>query len=225
MNKKEVVVLLSGGVDSTTCLAIACEDHPADKVLALCMGYGQKHVKESAHAAMVAKHYGVELITLDLTNAFEYSSCTLLKGNKDVPHSTYAEQLRDREVVSTYVPFRNGLFLSYAAAIAYSVGASHIMSGMHTDDSFEAYPDCSSEFVRYMRHAIMEGTGHRVSIDVPFVNKTKADVVSLGLRLNVPYELTWSCYEGGDKPCGKCATCLDRLKAFEKNNTKDPLEY
>lgn len=225
MNKKDVVVLLSGGVDSTTCLAIACEDHPTDKVLALCMGYGQKHVKEAAYAEMVAKHYGVDLMVMDISSAFAHSSCTLLKGNKSVPHATYAEQLRDREVVSTYVPFRNGLFLSYAAAIAYSVGASYILCGMHSDDSFEAYPDCSGEFVRYMRQAIMEGTGRKVSIDVPFVNKTKADVVAIGLRLNVPYELTWSCYEGDTKPCGKCATCLDRIKAFEKNNVKDPLEY
>ena len=126
--------------------------------------------------------------------------------------------------MSTYVPFRNGLFLSSAAAIALSKGCGVIYYGAHSDDAAgNAYPDCSEVFNNAMNKAIYEGSGKQLRIEAPFVSMTKADVVKKGMELKVPYELTWSCYEGGDKPCGKCGTCLDRKAAFEKNGLTDPI--
>ena len=138
---------------------------------------------------------------------------------------SYSEQLKhsDGKPVSTYVPFRNGLFLSCAASIALSKNCDVIYYGAHSDDSAgNAYPDCSDAFQNAMNQAIYEGSGHQLKIEAPFVNLTKADVVRTGLDLHVPYELTWSCYEGKEKPCGHCGTCIDRQKAFEQNGVTDP---
>ncbi len=225
----KAVVLFSGGLDSTTCLALAIEKYGADNVTALSMYYGQKHEKEIECAKKIVKYYGVKHIQFDLSDIFETSDCTLLKKNEtEIPEESYAEQLKKTNgaPVSTYVPFRNGLFLSVAASVAVAQGAEEILYGAHADDAAgNAYPDCSVEFNGYMAKAIYTGTGDAVNVVAPFVAKTKADVVAEGLRMNVPYELTWSCYEGGDKPCGKCGTCIDRKEAFEKNGVKDPLEY
>ena len=126
--------------------------------------------------------------------------------------------------MSTYVPFRNGLFLATAASIALSKECSLIYYGAHSDDAAgNAYPDCSDAFNKSMNDAIYIGSGNQVKIEAPFVNLTKKDIVRMGLELNVPYELTWSCYEGHDKPCGVCGTCIDRIKAFEANGVRDPL--
>ncbi len=222
----EALVLFSGGVDSTTCLGIAVSKYGSENVLALSISYGQKHTKEIDSARAVAKHYGVELYELDLSEMFRFSDCSLLKGSsEEVPHESYAEQLKETNgsPVSTYVPFRNGLFISSAAAIAISRGCSVIYYGAHSDDAAgNAYPDCSEAFNNAMAEAIWVGSGNQVRIEAPFVSKTKADVVKMGLDLGVPYELTWSCYEGGDVPCGKCGTCIDRAKAFAENGVSDP---
>lgn len=222
----EALVLFSGGVDSTTCLGIAVDKYGSENVLALSVSYGQKHTKEIESARAVAKHYGVELYELDLSEMFRFSDCSLLKGSsEEVPHESYAEQLKetDGSPVSTYVPFRNGLFISSAAAIAISRGCSVIYYGAHSDDAAgNAYPDCSETFNNAMSEAVWVGSGNQVRIEAPFVSKTKADVVKMGLELGVPYELTWSCYEGGDVPCGKCGTCIDRAKAFAENGVSDP---
>ncbi len=167
------------------------------------------------------------LRTLDLSLIFADSDCSLLSGSSaDIPQETYAEQLAktDGKPVSTYVPFRNGLFLSSAASIALSNNCSVIYYGAHSDDSAgNAYPDCSSEFNNAMGRAIYLGSGNQLSIEAPFVEMTKAEVVKKGLELGVPYELTWSCYEGGDRPCGLCGTCRDRVAAFRANGIADPL--
>lgn len=222
----EALVLFSGGVDSTTCLGIAVDKFGSENVLALSVSYGQKHTKEIESARAVAKHYGVELYELDLSEMFRFSDCSLLKGSsEEVPHESYAEQLKETNgsPVSTYVPFRNGLFISSAAAIAISRGCSVIYYGAHSDDAAgNAYPDCSEAFNNAMSEAVWVGSGNQVRIEAPFVSKTKAEVVKMGLALGVPYELTWSCYEGGDRPCGKCGTCLDRAKAFAENGVSDP---
>lgn len=222
----EALVLFSGGVDSTTCLGIAVNKYGSENVLALSVSYGQKHTKEIDSARAVAKHYGVELYELDLSEMFRFSDCSLLKdSSEEVPHESYAEQLKETNgsPVSTYVPFRNGLFISSAAAIAISRGCSVIYYGAHSDDAAgNAYPDCSETFNNAMSEAVWVGSGNQVRIEAPFVSKTKADVVKMGLELGVPYELTWSCYEGGDVPCGKCGTCIDRAKAFAENGVSDP---
>lgn len=224
----KILVLSSGGVDSTTCLAMAVKEVGAENVLALSVYYGQKHDKEIQAAKKVAEYYGVRRMELDLSVIFAGSNCSLLKqSTEDIPLESYAQQIEEthgEKPVSTYVPFRNGLFLSSAASIALSHGCSKIMYGAHADDAAgAAYPDCSVDFVGAMNQAIYLGSGNQLTIEAPFVSLTKADVVKKGLELGVPYELTWSCYEGGEKPCGKCGTCIDRQRAFEKNGVVDPL--
>lgn len=222
----KALVLFSGGLDSTTCLALAIEKYGADEVLALSVSYGQKHTKEIEAAKAIAKHYGVKLQTLDLAEIFADSDCSLLKGSsQEVPKESYAEQLdaANGKPVSTYVPFRNGLFLSSAASIALSHGCEVIYYGAHADDAAgNAYPDCSQEFNDAINSAIYLGSGGQLRVEAPFVGKTKADVVAEGLRLNAPYALTWSCYEGGETPCGLCGTCRDRAAAFAANGAEDP---
>ena len=221
------LVLCSGGVDSTTLLAMACERYGAENVYALSISYGQKHEKEIESAKAVARHYGVEQRFLNLAAIFAESNCSLLSHSTDeVPEESYAEQLSESDgaPVSTYVPFRNGLFLSSAASMALSLGCSVLYYGAHHDDwAGNAYPDCSKEFVDAMNRAIVEGTGGELRLEAPFVEWSKADIVARGLELGVPYELTWSCYEGGERPCGKCGTCIDRNRAFEANGMRDPL--
>lgn len=225
----KALVLFSGGVDSTTCLALAVNKHGAENVTALSIGYGQKHSREITAAKQIADYYNVEWKQLDLSLIFADSDCSLLTGSdQDIPKETYAEQLKetDGKPVSTYVPFRNGLFLASAASMALSLDCEVIYYGPHADDAAgNAYPDCSEDFNKAMNEAIYLGSGKQLKIEAPFVSKTKKDIVAIGLELGVPYELTWSCYEGGDKPCGICGTCRDRQAAFEANGITDPLIY
>ena len=222
----KALVLFSGGVDSTTCLAIAVDKYGADEVLALSLYYGQKHSRELEAARKIAAHYGVKHKELDLALIFADSDCTLLKGSEgEIPKESYAEQLEktDGKPVSTYVPFRNGLFLASAASIALSNGCEEIYYGAHSDDAAgNAYPDCSSEFNDAINRAIYLGSGGELRVTAPFIGMNKAQVIAKGLELGVPYELTWSCYEGGDKPCGVCVTCRDRIAAFRANGIDDP---
>ncbi len=223
----KALVLLSGGVDSATCLALAVETYGAEEVLALAVWYGQKHKKELEYSKKLADYYHVKFKTLDLSIIFADSSCSLLVQNADteIPKESYAEQLKASEgkPVSTYVPFRNGLFLSSAASIALSHECEVIYYGAHSDDAAgNAYPDCSDAFNQAMNQAIYLGSGNQLRIEAPFVKFTKADVVKKGLELKVPYELTWSCYEGGETPCGVCGTCRDRARAFAENGIQDP---
>lgn len=225
----KVLVLSSGGVDSTTCLAKAVADFGAENVLALSVFYGQKHSKELAAAKAVADYFGVRHITLDLAAVFADSDCSLLAhSDKEIPHEAYADQqaAQGGGEVSTYVPFRNGLFIAAAAGVADAKGCSAIYYGAHSDDAAgSAYPDCSPAFYEAMNSAIFEGTGGKVRLLAPFVELNKAAVVAEGLRLGVPYELTWSCYEGNDLACGVCGTCRDRLAAFAANGADDPIAY
>lgn len=224
----EAMVLFSGGVDSTTCLAQAVKKHGASQVLALSIYYGQRHQKEIECAEKLVNYYGVKWQTLDLSRIFADSNCSLLQGStEEIPKESYSEQLSETDgaPVSTYVPFRNGLFLASAASIALSHGCKVIYYGPHADDAAgNAYPDCSTVFNNAMAAAIYEGSGRQVQVEAPFVEMTKKDIVKLGLELNVPYELTWSCYEGGDTPCGACGTCIDRAEAFRANGVTDPIE-
>lgn len=223
----KAMVLFSGGVDSTTCLGLAIEKYGAENVVTLSVSYGQKHTKEIEAARKIRAYYGIEGIELDLEPIFQYSNCSLLQhSNQRIPRKSYAEQLKMSrgETVSTYVPFRNGLFLSVAASIALSKQCRVIYYGAHGDDAAgNAYPDCSERFFEHMDWAIWEGSGQMVRPEAPFIGKSKADVVKEGLRLQVPYHLTWSCYVGGEKPCGECGTCLDRKRAFEANGVQDPI--
>lgn len=227
MNK--AIVLSSGGVDSTTCVGLAVDRFGSDNVSTLSVFYGQKHVKEIECADKIAAHYNVKHYAVDLSATMAFSNCPLLgKSTEAIKHMSYADQIAENGegMVSTYVPFRNGLMLSAAAALAMSIYPEddvYIYLGAHADDAAgRAYADCSEEFTYAMNEAINIGTYGKVHLCAPLVNMTKAEVVKTGLDLDVPYELTWSCYEGGEKPCGTCGTCIDRAAAFEANGVEDP---
>ena len=223
----KAAVLASGGVDSTTALAQAVERYGAAKVTAVSVLYGQKHIKELEAAEKIASYYGVEHISVDATPLFQYSRASLLQGSPEpVPKECYADQLKKppgKAPVSTCVPFRNGIFLAAAAGIALSLGSEAVIYGAHADDAAgAAYPDCSPAFFEAMAAAVWEGSGRQIRLEAPFLAMNKAAVVEIGLRLRVPYELTWSCYEGGAEPCGQCGTCRDRAAAFAANHVSDP---
>ena len=229
----KALVLSSGGVDSTTCVGIAVDKYGSSNVVTASLYYGQKHDKELECARKVAEYYGVRHIEEDISNVMKFAKdvCTLMKGGKEIEHSSYAEQIaRDGEGrVATYVPFRNGLLLSIAASYADSIFPGEeveIYYGAHADDAAgQAYADCSPEFAEAMDQAIYIGTYKKISVARPLINMNKSQVVKTGLELGVPYDLTWSCYEGGEKQCGTCGTCIDRRKAFEDNNIVDPVPY
>lgn len=225
-----VCVLLSGGIDSTTCLGLAVDKYGAQNVETLNIVYGQKHDKEIQNAKLIADYYNVNYTLIDITDIMKYSDCSLLQhSDKDIKHESYAEQLSKmggEGTVDTYVPFRNGLMLSVATSFAISKNCDLIFYGAHADDSAgRAYPDCTPEFSQAMNTAIYEGSGKTVKMVAPLLNWTKSEIVAFGVQYNVPYSLTWSCYEGGEYACGTCATCIDRLKAFEANGFKDPIKY
>ncbi len=226
---KKAIVLSSGGVDSTTCLSLAVNDYGKQNVVSVSIFYGQKHSKELDCARKVAAYYEVPHYEFDLSAILKYSDCSLLaSSSKKIEHKSYAEQMEKDESgkVSTYVPFRNGLMLSVCASLAQSIfekDDTDILIGAHGDDAAgNAYADCSVEFVDTISSAISIGTYGRVKVLAPFYKSNKAAVVKKGLGLKTPYELTWSCYEGGEKPCGKCGTCIDREKAFKANGVADP---
>ncbi|MEE1305044.1 MAG: 7-cyano-7-deazaguanine synthase QueC [Agathobacter sp.] len=225
----KALVLFSGGLDSSVCLGLAVEKYGADQVIALSIYYGQKHKKELEASEQVAEYYGVKRITLDLGEIFKNSKCTLLEGaTEDIPHEEYADQLKktNGQPVNTYVPYRNGLFLSSAASIALSYDCKEIYYGAHSDDAAgNAYPDTSREFNKAISDAIYLGSGNALKIVAPFINKTKAQVVAMGMKIGVPFHKTWSCYEGDEKACGTCGTCRDRIRAFELNGLVDPIQY
>ena len=225
----KALVLFSGGLDSSVCLGLAVKEYGAGEVLALSIYYGQKHKKEMEAAEKVAAFYGVKRQTLDLGEIFKDSSCTLLENSDgEIPHEGYSVQLSKTggAPVDTYVPFRNGLFLSSAAAIAISNGCRVIYYGAHADDAAgNAYPDTSEAFNKAISDAIHIGSGNALEVIAPFINSSKADVVAAGKDIGVPFGLTWSCYEGHEKACGVCGTCRDRKRAFEENGLQDPIEY
>lgn len=227
----KALVLSSGGIDSTTCLGLAIQKYGKENVISASLYYGQKHDKELECARKIADYYGIKHIEDDVSGVMKYASqvCTLMKGGKEIKHESYEQQIKENGFVDSYVPFRNGLFLSIAAAYAVSLFPNmecEIYYGAHADDAAgNAYADCTPEFSKAMGEAINLGTYNRVKVVSPFIDYTKAMVVRVGLDLQVPYHLTWSCYEGHEKQCGVCGTCRDRKAAFEANGVKDPVEY
>ena len=230
----KALVLSSGGLDSTTCLGIAVDKYGKENVVTASLYYGQKHDKELECARKVAEYYGVRHLEDDISNVMKYAKdvCSLIKGSDmEIQEKSYEEQIKtnDSGRVDSYVPFRNGLFLSIAAAYADSIFPGEeceIFYGAHADDAAgNAYADTSPEFAEAMNKAINIGTYGKISVARPLINMTKAEVVKTGLNLNTPYFLTWSCYEGKEKQCGVCGTCRDRKLAFEENGVIDPVPY
>ena len=229
---KKALVLNSGGVDSTTCVGLAVEKYGKDNVATLSVFYGQKHDKELECAKKIAAHYEVAHYEVDLSAVMQFSNCPLLSQSTEaIRHESYAEQIaKDGEgMVRTYVPFRNGLLLSSVTALAVSLYPDdevEVYYGAHADDAAgRAYADCSPEFADAMNRAINIGTYEKVTLAAPLINMNKGEVVKTGLAIGVPYHLTTSCYEGGEKACGTCGTCIDRINAFKVNGVEDPIDY
>jgi len=219
MNEK-CVVLLSGGIDSTVLMYSLVESY---EIWPLTIGYGQRHHKEVMAARNVCEARGDWLLKrwkyLDLSN-LRFVLPSALTGVGEVPKGEY-----DKEIMSqTVVPNRNMIFLAIASGCAEGLGAEHVAYAAHSNDTV-VYPDCRPEFVRSVGETIKLGTGEKVSLLEPFVYKTKADIVTLGRKLNVPLKLTWSCYEGKELHCGVCSTCLERKEAFKKARVEDPTKY
>ena len=225
------MVLLSGGLDSATCLAIAVQKFGARNVSAVSISYGQRHAAELDAAHAVAKFYNVAHYELNAAEIFRNSDSALLDtSTASLEKISYAAQIKKNHSprIATYVPFRNGLFLSMAASFADSLYDDDVelYIGVHSDDAAgDAYADCSAKFVAAMSAAIRIGTYEKIRLVAPFICQKKSDVIKVGLELNAPYHLTRSCYERGDKPCGQCATCLDRARAFALNGVKDPAKF
>lgn len=230
----KILVLCSGGLDSTVLLYKAVKEVGSENVVAMNTFYGQKHEKEMEFAKWTCQHLKVKLYNVDLSSVFMFNpDCSaLLKNSKmNIEHKSYAEQLKELKdagkapTVTAYVPYRNGLFLSYATAVALQLNCCVVYYGAHADDSAgRAYPDCTPEFIEAQIKAIEEGTANKVTMIAPWWNMNKAGIVQYGLQIGMTheeFEHTWSCYEGGDKPCGTCGTCIDRKKAFIENGITD----
>lgn len=217
---KKAVVLFSGGLDSTTCLywAIA-EGYECE---ALTIQYGQRHDREVISAQMIARKLGIKqhIITLDLP---WLKTSSLVDKSKEIP-DVPVEQIASQEIPSTYVPGRNLVFLSLAGSLLDSIGANAIIAGPNAVD-FSGYPDCTPAFFKAAEQALNRGTarGVREGIEViaPLMRLSKAEIVKMAAKLQVPFDLTWSCYSGGIKPCGHCDSCKLRAKGFAEAGVRD----
>ena len=221
------MVLLSGGIDSSVCAALACREFGSENVLALSLFYGQKHAKELEAAKNVARFLGLsDHMTQELPDIFRGGGSTLIDSERPNPEATY-EELRQKQGPSpTYVPFRNANLLSVATTVAMVKGADTLYYGAHAEDGRNwAYPDCTPEFNGAMAGAIFIGSYMKVRLLTPLQWLTKSEVVALGRDLGVPFELTWSCYNGLAKACGSCPACASRLAAFAANGLVDPIGY
>lgn len=220
---KKAIVLLSGGLDSTTALYFA-KSQGFDELYAITFLYGQKHDKELKSAQAVAKTVGVKehkIVNLLLN---QWHGCSLTDPDMDVKDGNAERQ----DIPDTYVPARNMVFLSVAASWADALDITDIFIGVSEVD-YSGYVDCREEFIKAMEQAVNLGTvlgaekKQHITIHAPFMHMTKADEVKLVERLGVYFGLTWTCYRGGDKPCGTCDSCLLRAKAFAEAGVEDPL--
>ena len=205
---KDSLLVLSGGMDSTTML-YEYQDRIA---LALSFHYGSNHNdKELAFAKLHCQRLGIEHIIIPLQFIKEHFNSSLLQGSEAIPEGNYDEQ----NMKSTVVPFRNGIMLAIAAGMAENRGLQYIMLANHSGDH-TIYPDCRPKFVKAMDSAVCAGTWNNVRLLTPYTNITKAEIARHGLQLGINYDETWSCYKGGDKPCGVCGTCREREQALKE---------
>lgn len=225
---KKAVVLSSGGIDSTTTMAIA--RHEGYEIYSVSFHYGQRHVAELEAARSVAETFGVrEHIIIDID--FSSIGGSALTDDISVPKSRREEEIK-AGIPVTYVPARNTIFLSYALAWAEVLEAFDIFIGVNAID-YSGYPDCRPEYVQAFERmanlaikATVEGKG-RITIHTPLIRMTKADIIRKGLELGVDYRLTHSCYDPSSegKACGECDSCILRKKGFREARINDPIEY
>ncbi len=204
--KKDCLIVLSGGMDSVTLL----HDYRDRIAAAVTFQYGSNHnAMEARCARLNCEKLGIEWHELDLSFMSTHFHSSLLDGADAVPEGSY----EDSNMRSTVVPFRNGIMLAAAAGMAESLGLKAVMLANHSGDH-DIYPDCRPEFVEAMGRAISAGTYENIKLIAPYTNVSKADIARRGKELGVDYSLTYSCYKGGEKHCGKCATCIERAEAL-----------
>ena len=214
---KDTILILSGGMDSTTLLY----DYQDRIALAVSFFYGSNHnAREIPFAQLHCRRLGIEHLTIPLDFMQRYFRSSLLSGADDIPEGSYA----DENMQSTVVPFRNGIMLSVAVGMAESRGLGFVMMANHGGDH-AIYPDCRPEFIEAMDAAMRAGTYVNVEIAAPYTNLSKADLVRRGAALGIDYGHTYSCYRGGEKHCGTCGTCTERKEAFREAGIPDPTEY
>lgn len=214
---KDSVIILSGGMDSTTLL-----HYKQDSIaLAISFDYGSNHnAREIECARKQCELLGIEHIVIPLDFMGRYFKSSLLEGAENIPVGHYDEE----NIKSTVVPFRNGIMLSVACGLAESRGLKHVMMANHGGDH-AIYPDCRLEFVTAMSEAMRTGTCDGITLEAAFTNMSKSDIARIGKNLGVDYSMTYSCYKGGEKHCGKCATCVERREAMAEAGINDPTLY
>jgi 7-cyano-7-deazaguanine synthase len=218
------VVLLSGGIDSSTLLHYVCKLYGAKNVHALTFRYGQKHSRECLSAKWQAKHAGVgRHVIIQLTPFFKYiaGGSVLTDAEKLIP-SLDEIRAANRQHPPTYVPHRNLLFLSLAVSYAEANKLSCVFFAAQHTDSY-SYWDCTPEFVKRLNLVLNLNRGNKVTVKAPFIRFTKAQVIKSGLKLGVNFAHTWTCYRGLQKPCMECPSCVERMRAFQQIGVSDPL--
>ncbi|KXS40401.1 MAG: queuosine biosynthesis protein QueC [Candidatus Frackibacter sp. T328-2] len=218
---KRAIVLSSGGLDSTTCLSIALDE--GYEVYPLTFLYGQKHSKEVEQAKLVRSELGIPEDNHLFARIDNIGHSALTSDEIEIPDG------EGEGIPDTYVPARNILFLSYAVSLAEGIDAEVVYIGVSSID-YSGYPDCRPEFINAYQQVINVGTkagveGNPIEIKTPLIDKTKAETIEIGLKLDAPYYLTTTCYRGDEKACGSCPACEIRLKAFAKVGVEDPIEY
>lgn len=207
---KNVVVLLSGGMDSTTLLHEMVEC--VNEVAAISFNYGQRHSKELEYAKKTCEKLGVEHKVVDISVFNELIDQSSLTGDIPVPHGHYEEE----SMKQTVVPNRNMILIAMATAWAVNKGFDNIAYAAHSGDH-AIYPDCRAGFFFYLDRAVNEGNYGNMHLKAPYINMDKTDIAEIGLKMGIDYdEETWTCYEGGFSPCGKCGACVERAEALEK---------
>lgn len=219
---KKAICLLSGGLDSTVCLYVARSEGYSP--VALSIEYGQRHSREVAAAQAVAQKLGIPHYLAAVNMPWKGSA--LLDAGIAIPKGR-DERTMSGEIPVTYVPGRNSIFLSMAMSCAEAEKAQAVFFGANVLD-YSGYPDCRPEYIEAFGDAVTRGTrdgvsGRKVEIKTPLIKLTKKDIILWGEKLGVPFESTWSCYSGGDKPCGGCDSCILRAKGFREAGLPDPL--
>jgi 7-cyano-7-deazaguanine synthase len=220
---EKALVILSGGMDSTTLLYDVINQgykFPQYEVFAITFNYGQKHSKEIECARKVCKKLGINHKIVDLFQLNALAPSALTREDIEVPEGHYNEE----NMKSTVVPNRNMVLISLAVSYAIGIGAKKVFYGAHKGDH-TIYPDCRPNFVFALNNAIKLCDWSDIELIAPFLFMDKGDIALLGKKLNVDYSLTWTCYKGQNKACGKCGSCVERLEAFQKAGTRDPIEY